>query len=234
MKKLPEKLSIKEWNEADRPREKMLSLGASALSNAELIAILIGSGNKEESAVQLSRRILHTVNDNLNNLAKRSIQQLTSTFKGIGEAKAVTISAALELGKRREFTEKEQRSQIRCSQDIYNTLQAQLRDLPYEELWVILTNPSNMILKKLKISQGGINSTSADIRLILKAALLESATGIFLCHNHPSGNIQPSKQDNDLTSKVFKAAQIMNIRLLDHIILTDGNYFSYADEGVLQ
>ncbi|NBH90449.1 RadC family protein [Parabacteroides distasonis] len=234
MKETTEKLSIKEWAEEDRPREKMLQKGASVLSDAELIAILIGSGNNEETAVQLSQRILHSVNNNLNKLAKLSIKQLTADFKGIGEAKAVTICAALELGKRRGASEGLQSKQIRSSNDAYLSLQAELRDLPYEELWIILTNPANRILKKCKISQGGINSSAADIRLILKTALMETATGFILCHNHPSGNIRPSRQDDTLTEQVQKAAKIMDLILLDHIILAEGIYYSYADEGKLR
>ncbi|MDD2952305.1 MAG: DNA repair protein RadC [Parabacteroides sp.] len=234
MKKETRKLSIKEWAEEDRPREKMLLKGASALSDAELIAILIGSGNNEESAVQLSQRILHSADNNLNTLGKRSIKELTSGFKGIGEAKAVTICAAMELGKRRGTSEGLQREQIRSSKDAYLSLQAELRDLPYEELWVILTNPANKILKKAKVGQGGINTSPADIRLILKTALMETATGFILCHNHPSGNIKPSRQDDALTEQVQKAAKIMDLILLDHIILTDGIYYSYADEGKLR
>ena len=233
MKENTEKLSIKDWAEEDRPREKMLLKGSAALSDAELIAILIGSGNQEESAVRLAQRILHTVDNNLNKLAKLTIKQLSTEFKGIGEAKAITIRAALELGKRRGTAEALQREQIRSSKDVYFALQTELRDLPYEELWAILTNPANKILKKTKISQGGINASAADIRLILKAALEETATGLILCHNHPSGNVNPSRQDDMLTERVQKAAKIMDITLLDHIILTDGSYYSYSDEGRL-
>lgn len=233
MKENTGKLSIKEWAEEDRPREKTLRLGASALSDAELIAILIGSGNNEETAVQLARRILHAADNNLNKLAKLSIKQLTTDFKGIGLAKAIAIHAALELGKRRGTAEALQRPQIRDSKDAYLALQAELRDLPYEELWIILTNPANRILKKVKIGQGGINSSPADIRLILRTALMETATGFILCHNHPSGNVRPSRQDDALTEQVRQAAKIMDLALLDHIILADGVYYSYADEGKL-
>lgn len=233
MEKRENKLSIKEWAEADRPREKMSIKGAQALSDAELLAILIGSGNSEESAVQLSQRILHSVNNNLNLLGKRSVNELIAGFKGIGEAKAVTICAALELGKRRGAAASLERNRIESSRDAYMALHSELCDLPHEELWMILTNPACRILKKVKIGQGGINSSPADIRLIFKTALMETATGFILCHNHPSGNIKPSAQDNALTEQVKKAAKIMDITMLDHIILTDGAYYSYADEGKL-
>lgn len=191
MKEKTGKLSIKEWAEEDRPREKMLQKGASVLSDAELIAILIGSGNNEETAVQLSQRILHSVNNNLNTLGKRSIKELTSGFKGIGEAKAVTICAAMELGKRRETSEASPQDAIRSSKDSYLLFRTQLCDLPYEELWIALTNPLNKVIQKVKISQGGVNQTSVDIRLVLKAAINALASGIILCHNHPSGSLPP-------------------------------------------
>lgn len=209
----------------------MLLKGAQALTDAELLAILIGSGNNEESAVELSQRILHSVNNNLNLLGKRSVRDLINGFKGIGEAKAVTICAALEIGKRRGSSESIERKRIESSRDAYMALYSELSDLPHEELWVILTNPACRILKKVKIGQGGINSSPADVRLILKTALMETATGFILCHNHPSGNTRPSAQDNALTEQVKKAAKIMDITMLDHIILTDGSYYSYADEG---
>lgn len=231
--KIRERISIKEWAEEDRPREKMLQKGASALSDAELIAILIGSGNNEESAVQLSQRILHSVHNNLNALAKLSIKELTSGFKGIGEAKAVTICAALELGKRRNTSEVLQRESIYSSQDAFALFQGTLRDLPHEELWVALLNRTNKLIRKVKISQGGISESSADIRLILKTAIESLASGLILCHNHPSGNLRPSQEDNTLTEHVRKAARLMDLTLLDHIILADNNYYSYADEGKL-
>lgn len=231
--KIRERISIKEWAEEDRPREKMLQKGASALSDAELIAILIGSGNNEESAVQLSQRILHSVHNNLNALAKLSIKELTSGFKGIGEAKAVTICAALELGKRRNTSEVLQRESIYSSQDAFALFQSTLRDLPHEELWVALLNRTNKLIRKVKISQGGISESSADIRLILKTAIESLASGLILCHNHPSGNLRPSQEDNTLTEHVRKAARLMDLTLLDHIILADNNYYSYADEGKL-
>ena len=224
-------MKIKEWAEEDRPREKMLLKGVTSLSDAELLAILIGSGNNEETAVQLSQRILHSVNNNLNALGKLSVKDLITGFKGIGEAKAVIINAALELGKRRGITIPLQRPSVRTSQDVYQLFYPILCDLPHEELWIALTNRSSKVIGKIKISQGGTNETSADLRLILKAAINALATGILLCHNHPSGNTTPSKQDDLLTSRLQKAAQLMEINMLDHIILADGNYYSYSDEG---
>ena len=223
--------SIRNWAEEDRPREKMLLKGIASLSNAELLAILIGSGNKDESAVQLSQRILSSANNNLNELGKRSVKALTKDFKGIGEAKAISICADLELGKRRTASDILQRESIKCSRDAYLLMHPLLADLPYEELWVILLNRSAKIITKVKISQGGIAQTSADILLIMKAAITNLASGIILCHNHPSGNIRPSQQDDHLTQKVKEAACLLDLNLLDHIVLTDGHYFSYADEA---
>lgn len=233
MKEETGKLSIKDWAEKDRPREKMLRKGASSLSDAELIAILIGSGNNTESAVQLSQRILYCVDNNLNALGKLSIRDLTSGFKGIGEAKAVSICAALELGKRRGVSDLPRRDRVRCSQDSYLLFQALLCDLPYEELWIALTNRSNQVLRKVKVGQGGVGSAPVDLRLILKEAVTVLASGIILCHNHPSGNNRPSKDDDQLTERLGKAAKLLDILLLDHIILTDNTYYSYADEGKL-
>ncbi|MDR0429030.1 MAG: DNA repair protein RadC [Tannerellaceae bacterium] len=225
------KLSIKEWALEDRPREKMLQKGASSLSNAELLAILIGSGSSKESAVQLSQRILHSVDNNLNSLGKLSIKDLTNGFKGIGEAKAITIAAALELGRRRDCSERPKQTGITCSMDANLLFHPFLCDLHHEELWVALISQSGKVLEKMKISQGGVNETSADIRLIMKAAINSLASGIILCHNHPSGNLNPSKQDDALTTRLQNAANLMGIKLLDHIIIADNKYYSYADEG---
>jgi DNA repair protein RadC len=224
-------MKIKEWAEEDRPREKMLLKGAAALSNAEILAILIGSGNKEETAVQLSQRILNSVDNNLNALSKLSINDLIANFKGIGEARAITICAALELGKRRGTSIPVSKPFIRSSQDAYQLFHPMLCDLPHEELWIALIDRSAKVIGERKISQGGINETSADLRLILKAAINALATGIILCHNHPSGNIRPSREDDNLTTRLSNAAKLIEIKLLDHIVLTDGNYYSYADEG---
>ncbi|MDR2810493.1 MAG: DNA repair protein RadC [Tannerellaceae bacterium] len=230
MNKLP---PIREWAVEDRPREKMLQKGVSALSDAELLAILIGSGNQEESAVQLAQRILHSVQNNLNALGKLSLKELTSGFKGIGEAKAVTISAALELGRRRNGCERIRQQNITCSRDVHTLFYPLLCDLRHEEMWIALTNQAAKVIEKVKISQGGTNETTADIRLIFKAAIQSLASGLILCHNHPSGNILPSKQDDLLTQRVQSAAQLMGIKLLDHLILSDHTYYSYADEGKL-
>jgi DNA repair protein RadC len=225
------KLSIKEWAEADRPREKMLQKGMAALSDAELLAILIGSGNQEESAVQLAQRILHSVQNNLNELGKLSIKDLTAGFKGIGEAKAIAIAASLELGRRRNASEQPRKDNISCSKDAYMLFYPLLCDLRHEELWIALTNQASKVIEKTKISQGGTSATIADLRMILKAAIQSLAYGIFLCHNHPSGNALPSAQDDDLTRRVQNAAQLIGVELLDHLILSDNRYYSYADKG---
>ncbi|MBQ8530260.1 MAG: DNA repair protein RadC [Parabacteroides sp.] len=226
-------MKIKEWAEEDRPREKMLLKGIASLSDAELLAILIGSGNNSETAVQLSQRILSSVDNNLNALGKLSIKELTTKFKGIGTVKAILINAALELGKRRNAHNPIQRPYIRTSKEVYELLHPILCDLPHEELWIVLTNRSSKVIEKLKISQGGTSETSADLRIILKAAINALAAGIIVCHNHPSGNIRPSHQDDLLTQRLKSAAQLIEINLLDHIVLCDGNYYSYADEGRL-
>ncbi|MCD7936021.1 MAG: DNA repair protein RadC [Tannerellaceae bacterium] len=225
------KLTIRNWAEEDRPREKMLHKGVTALSDAELIAILISTGNSKESAVQLSQRILFSVKNNLNELGKTSVKDLVRNFHGIGEAKAISILAALELGKRRGSSEVLQRKKITCSRDGFLLFHPFLADLPHEELWVAFTNQAGKVLDRMKISQGGVSATAADIRLILRSALDVLATGIFLCHNHPSGNLSPSREDDVLTERLKQSAALMNISLLDHIILTDTTYFSYADEA---
>ncbi len=224
-------MKIKDWAAEDRPREKMLLKGVASLSDAELIAILIGSGNNKETAVQLSQRILSQANNNLNELAKYSIHDLISQFKGIGEAKAITICAALELGKRRGQASPLQRIVMRSSQDAYSLFYPLLCDLPHEELWIALTNSGNKLISKHKISQGGVGETSADIRVILKTAINALASNIILCHNHPSGITQPSAQDDRLTRQLFKVTQQIEIKLVDHIIIADDRFYSYADEG---
>lgn len=233
MEDLPFNLPIKSWAEADRPREKMLEKGVSVLTNAELLAILIGSGNSSESAVQLAQRILRSADDNLNRLGKISIKELISKFRGIGEAKAVTIVAALELGRRRSVCEPVQKENIKCSSDAFQLFYPVLGDLPHEELWIALTNRAGKVLEKLRISQGGVAGTSADLRLILKAAIQSLASGILLSHNHPSGNRLPSSQDDMLTQRLKKGAALLDITLLDHIIVADNQYYSYMDEGRL-
>ena len=228
-----ERLSIKEWAEEDRPREKLLLKGAAALTDAELIGILIGSGSRGESAVQLAQRILHSVDNNLIALGKLSIKELTEGFKGMGEAKAVSICAALELGKRRNACDVPQLDSIRSSRDAFLLFQPILCDLPHEELWIALLSRSNKVIRKAKISQGGISESTVDIRLILKMAVESLASGMVMCHNHPSGNLQPSKQDDDLTRRVREAGKLMCVTLLDHLIISDNRYYSYADEGKL-
>ena len=224
------KLSIKDWAEEDRPREKILLKGISALSDAELLAILIGSGNTEESAVELSQRILFSADNNLNVLGKFSIKQLISGFKGIGEAKAISIVAAMELGKRRKYTEIINREQIRCSLDIFEYFHPMLCDLQYEEFWILALNRSNKIIDKIKISQGGVSQTLVDSKLILKEVLCRLASGVVLCHNHPSGNKKPSKDDDFLTKKIKECCKLFDVEILDHVIVADNDYYSYADE----
>lgn len=226
------RLSIKDLAEEDRPREKMMLKGASSLSDAELMAILIRAGNNEETAIQLSQRILNSVSNNLNTLGKLSVKELMK-YKGIGDAKAVTIAAAMELGRRREVSEPVKRELIRSSNDAFRIFYPFLCDIPHEELWIALTNRAGKVLEKIKISKGGLGETSADLRFIMKEAINSTCHGIILCHNHPSGNIQPSPQDDMLTSRLGKAAQLMSIQLLDHIIISDKHYYSYADEGRL-
>ena len=225
-----QKLNIKEWAEDDRPREKMLKKGVAALSDAELLAILIGSGNTDETAVELTKRILATCGNNLNELGKKSIEDLCS-FKGIGPAKAITIESALELGKRRKLSEAQEQPQIGCSKDIYQLFYPIMGDLPTEEFWVLLLNQSLKVIDQVKISMGGITETSVDIRSILREALIKRATSIVLCHNHPSGNLTPSIADDQITSRIQQASRIMNITLIDHLIVCDRKYYSYADEG---
>ncbi|HBK28344.1 MAG TPA: hypothetical protein DDZ04_00115 [Parabacteroides sp.] len=230
---MKQNLSIKEWAEDDRPREKAVQKGIASLSTVELLAILLGSGSGDESAIQLAQRILNSVSNNLNELAKLSLSDLIANFKGVGVAKGVTIQAAIELGKRRAVSDTLARNMVRGSRDVYDIFLPFVMDLPHEELWMACVNHSNQIVDKQRISQGGISETAADIRLILKKAISALATGIVLCHNHPSGSIRPSRADDDLTKRVGQAAKIMNIRLLDHLIIGGKKYYSYADEGKL-
>lgn len=227
-----EKLTINQWAKEDRPREKMMLKGAEALSDAELLAILIGSGNTEESAVALMQRVLAAAGNDLNRLGKWEIRDF-ARFKGLGPAKSITILAALELGKRRKLREHAERLTIRSSEDIYRLFHPLLCDLPYEEFWVLLLNQAAKVIDKVRISRGGIDQTTADVRSILREALLQRATQIALVHNHPSGNTRPSNDDLRLTQQARQAAQTMNIRLLDHVIVTDGSYYSFCDEGQL-
>ena len=227
---MKEKLNINQWDPQDRPREKMMLHGVASLSNAELLAILIGSGNTEESAVELMRKVLNDNENKLSLLGRRSVEELCN-YKGIGPAKAITILAASELGRRRKDEPVEERLQIRSSEDIYRFFHPKMCDLAVEECWVLLLNQAAKIIQEVRISQGGLASTQVDVRCILREALLKRATSLILCHNHPSGNIRPSGDDDRLTNALFQAAKTINIRMLDHVIVTDGNYYSYADEG---
>jgi DNA repair protein RadC len=227
------KLSIKQWAEEDRPREKLLLKGVSALSDSELLAILIGSGNDEESAVELGKRILMKAGNDLNKLGRMGVSDLVGQFKGIGPAKAITLIAALELGRRRKSTEAADRKKITSSRDGYEHFFPILADLNHEETWALLTDRSNKVLTTLQVSRGGISGTVVDIRLILREALNYYASGIILGHNHPSGNCSPSPQDTQITKKLKEAAQWMDMTLLDHIIVCGESYFSYADEGII-
>lgn len=227
------KLNIKDWAEEDRPREKLLIKGVSSLSDAELIAILIGSGNKNETAVELSQRILHSTQNNLNQLGKLNVKELVNNFNGIGEAKAITIIAALELGKRRKEENRLTLPQINSSKDVYSILYPILSDLKYEETWVLLLNRSNKVIRKYQVSKGGISGSIIDIRLIMKEAIDAVASAMILSHNHPSGNINPSIEDDTITNKLKKAGQLMDIPLLDHIIIGENCYYSYKDESRL-
>ena len=227
------RLTIPHWAEEDRPREKLLLKGASGLSDAELLAILIGSGSREETAVALSRRILRYAKDNLQELGKLSVDEFVRTFKGVGPAKAVCIVAAMELARRRKATDCIVKNQIQTSADVFAIFQLQLADLPHEEFWILLLNRANRIIDKINISRGGVSGTVVDVKIILKNALDKLASSVVLCHNHPSGNNQPSTEDKNLTKKIKLAFQAVDINLLDHIIVTDNNFYSFADEGIM-
>ena len=232
MQKSQSKLSIKNWADDDRPREKLLLKGRTVLSDAELIAILIGSGSRNESAVELSKRILASVDHNLNELGKLSIQQLMQ-FKGIGEAKAITIAAALEVGRRRRAEEQQKITKISSSKDVFELLLPILGDLPHEEFWIVYLNNSNKVLQKEQLSKGGMTGTLVDVRLVMKKALEYGAVGLIFAHNHPSGTLKPSSQDKEITKKLQVAGQALDIRVLDHLIITQNTYLSFADEHIL-
>ncbi|MDT0295538.1 DNA repair protein RadC [Mesonia ostreae] len=232
MEEYKNSFSIKQWAEGDRPREKLVLKGKTALSDAELIAILIGSGNRGESAVQLSKRILQASENNLNQLGKASVKQLMK-FKGIGEAKAISIVAALELGRRRRGEEALQRKKVTSSDSVYEVMQPIIGDLDHEEFWILYLNNSNKILQKLQLSKGGITGTIVDVRLAFKNALEIGATAVILAHNHPSGTLQPSTADKQLTQKLKIAGESLDIKVLDHLIVTQKSYFSFANEGLL-
>ncbi|MFB9077430.1 DNA repair protein RadC [Flavobacterium procerum] len=222
---------ITNWSEDDRPREKLMLKGKSVLSDAELIAILIGSGCRNESAVDLSKRILKSV-ENLNALGKMTISQLTN-FKGIGEAKAITIIAALELGRRRREEDAVELKKITSSKIAFEMMQPIIGELPHEEFWVLFLNNSNKVISKSQLSKGGIAGTIVDVRLIFKPALENGATGLILCHNHPSGNVMPSEADRQMTKKIKTAGENLDVKVLDHLIITESKYYSFADEGIL-
>ena len=227
------KRSIKNWAEEDRPREKLLSKGNQALSNAELLAILISSGNKEDSAVELSKKILNSVDNNLNELGMRSVNHLSSTFKGIGEAKAVTIIAALELGRRRKLEEALIKKKIVTSNDIFLIFHPILSDLLHEETWALFLDRANKVMKIKKVSSGGITVSVVDIKMIMKEAVDLLASGIVLGHNHPSGNPLPSESDKTATRKLNEACQVFDIIFWDHLIIAGDRYFSFADENII-
>ena len=225
-------LPIKSWAEDDRPREKMLLKGKSALSDAELVAILIGSGSKNESAVTLSKRILASVDNNLNSLGKLSVLELQK-FKGIGEAKAISIITALELGRRRRLEEALELPIITSSKAVFNIMQPIIGELQHEEFWIVYLNNSNKVIYKDQLSKGGLTGTLVDVRLVFKRGIELNATAIILCHNHPSGKLQPSSADISITSKLKQAGETLDIKVLDHLIVTENDYFSFADENIL-
>ncbi|WP_424495114.1 RadC family protein [Salinimicrobium sp. GXAS 041] len=224
--------TIKNWAEDDRPREKLLQKGKMSLSDAELLAILIGSGSRNESAVELCKKVLASAGNSLSELGKLSVGQLT-VHKGIGEAKAITIMAALELGRRRRAEEALEKKKISSSASVFELMQPIIGELPHEEFWIIYLNNSNKVIDQLQLSKGGITGTLVDVRLALKKALELGATSIILSHNHPSGNLNPSSADKQLTQKLKTAGESLDIKILDHIIVTEKSYFSFADEGLL-
>ena len=226
------KQGIKNWAVEDRPREKLISRGISSLTDAELIAILISSGNSNESAVELSRRIMDSIHHNLHELGKLNCEEL-KRFRGIGEAKAVTLIAAMELGRRRNQSEALKKEQIKESKDAANYLRPEIGDLAYEEFWVLFLNRQNKIIDKQKLSQGGMTGTVIDVRLVMKLALEKHAISLIFCHNHPSGNLEPSDADKKITRQLKEAAALMEIPVIDHLIITQSGFFSFADEGML-
>jgi DNA repair protein RadC len=225
--------SIKSWSVDDRPREKMLDKGRQSLTDSELLAIILGSGSKGETAVDLSKRILNDHQNNLNELGKISIKELIKRYKGVGEAKAINIIAALELGRRRQDTAPLERMVVTSSKDAHQALYPLVADLPHEEFWILLLNRANKIIHKQSIGRGGIHSVVVDARLVIKFALEHLASAIILCHNHPSGNLKPSAEDIRLTKSVKEAAKLFDIAVSDHIIIGDNAYYSFADEGLI-
>ncbi len=224
--------SINKWSDADKPREKLRYHGRSALTNAELIAILIGSGNRQETAVELARRILHTSGDNLAALSRLTVEELMR-FKGIGEAKAISIVAALEIGRRKGLSALPKMQLIKNSSMAYRLMHSELADLTHEEFWILYLNNANKVLRRLQISKGGITGTLVDVRLVMKKALELGAVSLILAHNHPSGTLQPSQADKDITQQIINAAKTLKIKVLDHLIITQESYFSFADNKLL-
>ncbi|WP_029035453.1 RadC family protein [Salinimicrobium terrae] len=224
--------TIKQWAEGDRPREKLLQKGREFLSDAELLAILIGSGSRNESAVEVCKKVLSKAGDNLNELGRFSVNQLREV-KGIGEAKALTIVAALELGRRRRSSEALEKKKISSSSTVFELMQPKIGELPHEEFWILYLNNSNKVIQELPLSKGGITGTLVDVRLAFKQALNLGATATILVHNHPSGNLNPSGADKQLTQKFKAAGESLDIKVLDHLIITENSYFSFADEGLL-
>lgn len=222
--------TIKEWSEDDRPREKLMNRGEAALTNAELLAILIGSGTRKKSAVELMQDILRVCDDKLARLSKMSIKELMA-FNGIGEAKAITIKAAAEIGRRRTMERSDDSPQMTNASQVYEYMRPLMQDLPHEEFWAILLNNSSRIIKRTRISSGGLTATAVDVRMVLKEALIADATCIIVCHNHPSGQLRPSRDDQMLTDRLHTALNQINIKLLDHVIITDGTYYSFAEDG---
>ena len=229
---MSDKLTIAHWSEDDQPREKLRDKGPQALSNAELLAILIGSGTPGVSAVELMQNVLNGCSNNLNMLGKMSIRQLME-HKGIGEAKAITILAACELGKRRQMETPEERPDLSTATKIYRHMHPIMQDLDVEEFWVLFLNQNHRLIKKIRISHGGLSEVSVDLRIIMREAVLANATIMAVCHNHPSGSISPSRQDDALTESIRRACEVMRIRLMDHLIIVDGSYFSYHESGKL-
>ncbi|MBA5245837.1 DNA repair protein RadC [Marnyiella aurantia] len=225
-------MSLKHLAEDDRPREKFLMKGKNALSDAELLAIIMGSGNREESAVDLARRILKSVGENWHDLSRLSIADLCK-FNGVGEAKAISISAALEIGRRRAAQEVPDRKQLVSSHEAFLFLKPYLGDLQTEEFWAVFVNQNNKVLHFCQLTSGGINYSVVDVRILFKTALEQFATGIFIAHNHPSGNLRPSEEDKKITKQVVEAGKLLNVTLIDHLIINQNSYFSFSDEGIL-
>jgi DNA repair protein RadC len=225
-------LKITEWAVEDRPRERLWQKGPSSLSDAELIAILIGSGTRNKSAVDLAHELLALADNSLHELGKLSVSGIKK-LKGIGEAKAVTIAAALELGRRRKMAEAAENPQIRSSADVFNIFSPLMEDLPHEEFWILFLNRANKVQGRMKISQGGVSGTVTDVRIVMKKAIETLASGLVICHNHPSGNNSPSDADIRITQKIKEAGALMDIQLLDHLIICGKNYYSFADNGAL-